>query len=416
MTQLEDRLRSAFQAKAADIPDTAPPLDLAPLPRRSGSVISGGRRNGGGGPRRWLTPLAAAAAVAVVIALALVMNVIQGTPPAAPIQRSVPPYYVAVAEPKPGQPIGGNPAVKTTVTVRATATGAVLAKVKVPRPYAGFEAISGAADDRTFVLLAQGSQNPSTLAFQARFYRLRINPHAASAAGRVTLTALPITIGQWIVHAFALSPDGNSLAAIMANGLRDYLYAWNLDTGARRIWIRKVCHHGTCEQTALGSADWTGFTNVQLSWAATGRSLAFISGGGVSQLRLLNLANPGDDVTSNSTPFRTPRTASSTWYTAYMAPDAKSVIIEFSTMRGMTSRHNLVRFSAATGKLTPINSFIYSTANGTNGYLRDDVLWVNYSGNELIVSGVRSAQSAGIYRGTHYTPLKWPANVISAAW
>jgi hypothetical protein len=415
MTQLEDRLRSAFQSKAADIPDTAPPLDLAPLPRRSGSVISGGRRDDGGGPRRWLTPLAAAAAVAVVIALALVMNVIQEAPPAAPIQRTVPPYYVAVAASKPGRLPGGYPGLQTTVTVRATATGAVLAQVKPPRPYVGFEAISGAADDRTFVLLAEGSRNQSTGAFKARFYRLRINPNVGSGAARVTLTALPITIGEWNVNTFALSADGNSLAAIMAHGLWEYLYVWNLQTGARMIWIRKVCHHRTCEQTALGSGDYP-VPNVTLSWAATGRSLAFISGAGVSQLRLLNLAEPGDDVMPNSRPFRVPRTASSRWNTAYMAPDGKSVIIEFSTMRGMTLQHNLVRFSAATGKLTTINRFTYATGASVSGIFRDDVLWVNYTGSELIVSGVRSAQSAGIYYGTHYTPLKWPANVISAAW
>jgi hypothetical protein len=412
MTQLEDRLRSALQAKAADIPDAAPPLELTPAAGHS--LISGARGNGGGS-RRWLTPLAAAAAVAVVVALALVINAVQGAPASAPIQRTVPPYYVAVAASKAGRLQGGYPGLKTTVTVRVTATGAVLARVRPPRPYVGFEAISGAADDRTFVLLAEGSRNQSTEAFPARFYLLRINPHVASAAAGVTLTALPITIGEWNVHTFALSADGNSLTAIMSNGLWDYLYVWNLNTGTRRIWIRRVCHHGTCEQTQLGSGDYP-VPNVTLSWAATGRSLAFISGAGVSQLRLLNLAEPGDDVMPNSTPFRVPHTASSRWNTAYMAPDGKSVIIEFSTMRGMTLRHNLLRFSADTGKLTTINRFTYATGASVSGIVRDDVLWVNYTGSELIVTGVGSAQSAGIYHGTRYTPLKWPANVISAAW
>jgi hypothetical protein len=331
--------------------------------------------------------------------------------------HSVPPYYVALTTAKPASEPAGLGILKSTATVRVTATAAVLARIKPPRPYIGFEAVSGAANDRSFVLLAEGPADRSTGHVPARFYRLTIDPHAASASGRARLTVLPITIGGLSVDTFALSPDGNSLAAVLSRdfGRYEYLYVYNLKTGTKRIWKREVCDHGRCKQVGLGNEDPFGFADVTLTWAATGRSLAFIAGTGVSQLRLLNLAKRGDDVTPNSTPFRVPRTASSQWFIAYMAPDARAIIIEFETLHGHTLRHVLVRYSAATGKLTTINTFIFSPDYPAQ-YLRDDVLWVNNTGGKLIVSGVRSTRSAGIYSGTRYTPLKWPANVIGAAW
>ena len=75
--------------------------------------------------------------------------------------------------------------------LRSTRTGAVLARITPPRPYPSFTGVTGAADDRTFVLSAQGPQPSVVPPFPSqRFFLLRIDP-AARAGARMTLTALP---------------------------------------------------------------------------------------------------------------------------------------------------------------------------------------------------------------------------------
>ena len=75
--------------------------------------------------------------------------------------------------------------------LRSTQTGAVLARITPPKPYASFTGVTCAADDRTFVLAAQGPQPSVVPPFPSqRFFLLRIDP-AARAGARMTLTALP---------------------------------------------------------------------------------------------------------------------------------------------------------------------------------------------------------------------------------
>ena len=151
-----------------------------------------------------MTPLAAAAAVAGAVIASLLLT--SHTPPGGPAGpasgtsalRSVPPYYVALA----GQPDPPEHAV-----IRASATGAVLATVKPPRPYRSFTFVSGAADDRTFVLAAQrwwnvtsGTQGADA---QQRdnttpvvFFALRFDPRTRTAQ----LTRLPHVTGPQAEH------------------------------------------------------------------------------------------------------------------------------------------------------------------------------------------------------------------------
>jgi hypothetical protein len=46
----------------------------------------------------------------------------------------------------------------------------------------------------------------------------------------------------------------------------------------------------------------------------------------------------------------------------------------------------------------------------------DDVLWTSYNGSLAIVRDVLPGQTAGIYADGHYTPIRWPADVVDAAW
>jgi hypothetical protein len=169
MTQLEDMLRTAFHEKAEHIPGQPPPLDLEPAP----SPLAGRRddvRSRWLAHRRWLIPVAAAAAVlAVVAGTAIASGVLSGPAAGPPASAgSVPPrYYVALAH-------GAKPKdQKMTAVVRETQTGAVVARVAAPRPYVTFTEVTGAANDTTFVLAAQGAGQPDTTLLPAyRFYVL----------------------------------------------------------------------------------------------------------------------------------------------------------------------------------------------------------------------------------------------------
>lgn len=438
MTQLENSLREAFRAKASEITSPPPPLELQPLP----SLDPAARRGSGGFwallRQRWLIPLAAAVAVLAVVAAALVATSAlsaQRKPTAAPIQTSVPPYYVALDSQRPPS---SYPEPVATATVRDTATGAVIARITPPSPYNSFAAVSGATDDRTFVLLAKAPPDPFTDRTPERFYLLRIDPRARPASGKAVLTALPasdipaeqganvLPLGDE-AGPIALSPDGTMLAAILTLGAQgkhnNYLYVYDLTTGQTRIWFRKLC--GRCQLAGLGNqggvvSDRPGLVN--LSWTADGKALAFISGPGVAQLRLLNLSAHGNNVQPASTPFVI-KAPVSEWTQAVMTPDAKTVFLDFNFSRGVAVLASLMRYSAATGKLTAINTLpLIKPDRQAGGYsdsgplTADTILWTNYDGSKLIVADTQRGNAAGVYSGSKYTPLPWPADAIDAAW
>jgi hypothetical protein len=77
MSPVEEKLRAAFQAKAADIPASAPPLLLPARPRRSLFLAhGGGEKKGTPGYRswrRWAAPVVSAVLVIAVIAASAVV-------------------------------------------------------------------------------------------------------------------------------------------------------------------------------------------------------------------------------------------------------------------------------------------------------------------------------------------------------
>jgi hypothetical protein len=427
MSNLEEKPREAFDTNHAA--------------RRRGARLRRLAR------RRWLVPAAAAVVVLAVIAGFLAVGrAAPGTAPAAaPIQMSIPRYYVALDSNRPPSSFTEPVAY---ATVRETATGALLARIKPPSPYNSFVAVSGAADDRTFALLAMGPPDPFTETTPERFFLLHIDPTASSAASRVQLAALPesdipggntaryLPLGNQ-VDTIAISPNGASLAALLtvsesahkgpdpANGQSyevTYLYVYDLASGTTRTWLRKCAR---CQSAELGYS----FEDpdlATLSWASNGRSLAFIVGNDAtpSQLRVLNVGALGDNVQPNSTPFdMQPRP----WSQAVMTPDGKTVFFSYSFSygpRGRAVSTSLERFSAATGQVTRINTLPMIRTDGhPGGYSfggvlsrADTILWTNYDGSKVIIADAARGHTAGVYSGVTYTPLPWPANAIGAAW
>ena len=121
------------------------------------------------------------------------------------------------------------------------------------------------------------------------------------------------------------------------------------------------------------------------------------------------------------------------WRDDVLTPDGKSVFTGNNPAPRALVQANLFRFSAATGKAAVVNRVLISVGLNGTGYGLDDVLWTNFNGSKIIVLGARpgpergsfqgnvatpnpAGQTAGIYNGTHYTPLPWPANVVDAGW
>ena len=440
MTDLETELRLAFRAKASDIEPPVPPLDLQPGRVPDSAAHRGRRRIRALTRRRWLIPGGAALAVRALGAAALAVGGTvppQSVAPAAPIQTSVPPYYIAlVADRAPGAdgPLAGQePAPPAVATVRDTATGAILARIRPPSPYVGFSMVSGATDDRTFVLLAFGrsakarkpNQPPPPVA--EHLYLLHINPSAASAGGRAQLAALPgsDTPGGSQVDTMALSPDGQALAAIVEGRQGSVLQVDYLTTGTTRTWLgQPTCTSCKNPESSLGPND-TGSSAVTMAWRSNGKALAF-EADPWDDLRILDLSKPGSSAVANSTVVPVHGVPVQTWNSAYLTPDGESLFISYNESFGKSSWMGLVRYSALTRKLTAINKLTVDFEGHPTGYgihanpyadtAADDVVWASYDGSKYIVLSERPGNTAGIVSGGTYTPLAWPVNVIAAAW
>jgi hypothetical protein len=433
MTQLEDQLRKAFRAKASDITPPPPPLELQPRPVLE-PAARGRSGRPGAPPQRWLVPLAAAVAVLAIVAGALsIGHALPGhqTPPTAPIQRNVPRYYVALVADHPPWRLAANfdPARSTVATVRDTATGSIIARVSAPAPYLGFSMVSGAADDRTFVLLAygppvKGQAAGGQLPGPERFYLLHINPSSPAGAGRAQLTALPandIPAGTQIA-ALALSPDGQAVAAIVNNGHGGVLTVYYLQTGNTRTWTwTPDGSRAGSEISGVGE----GLSAVALSWTANGKAIGFAPNPW-STLWVLDLAKPGEDVRLDSTPVDIRGVPVQTWTVVDLTPDGKSAFVSYYESKGQSDWIGLDRFSATTGQLAVINKLTVTNEGNATGFgihaytnadtAADDVLWTSYDGSKFVVVSARPGNTAGIYSGNRYTPIPWPANVIDAAW
>ena len=411
------------------------PARSPPTPRRCGCPPGATPPRPGPvrpGQRRWISwaaPLAAAALVLAVVAasLAVVRGGSGRTTSEPPGPAAVPPYYVALTGPAYPGVYDGN---STAAEVRATATGAVLAKVVPPKPYVHFAGVTAAADHRTFVLVAEEKSNPPARQQKpgegprpyyqpSRFYLLRFDP----GTGRVSLRALPAAFipANAEVHDMALSPDGTSLAAeIGLDYSGSHLVVFNLATGNERAWSFKTCAQCNPSSGGLGY----GGTNVDaLSWTGDGKHVAFVGPNRAgwpshSTVRLLDVTLPGSDLLANSRPVAEPPPGDQlnevTWRGAIITPDGRTVVIVeelASNSAPVKVRDRLLKVSVATGRVTVVNDL-----NILAGYQYEQVMYSSATGSVLVVSGARKGMTAGILRGDRYTPIPWDRHIATAIW
>jgi Tol biopolymer transport system component len=173
--------------------------------------------------------------------------------PAKLAQPARPPRYYAELEPTSSL---------AQVVVRATATGAVVARIANP---AGVSPLSVAAapGDRTFyAMYGNGNRKPGGI----RIYRFRLGSSGIPTA--LTEAARGLVIDAMAIDASALSPDGSQLAmAIPANSVsaQPEIIVVSLRAGTYRTWSGGLARAGLV--TGLAS----------LSWTADGRSLVYLA-------------------------------------------------------------------------------------------------------------------------------------------
>ena len=228
MSTIEDEIRDTLRSEAARLREVRPldlPAALAPREPQAGP-----------GPRRawrwraWLVPAAAAAAVVLVAAALVTLKSLSNGHPAgraaspSPIAGpalgadAVPRYYVELGM---ARSVGatGNWAIIVGDEQAGKSIGTYLL---APGQVMTNAAVSGAADDRTFVVSAATAAagrgvKPSKAPVReaATWYLVRISPGAANLV-RVTKLPIPSLPANAEVRETALSGDGTELAVLSA--------------------------------------------------------------------------------------------------------------------------------------------------------------------------------------------------------
>ena len=453
MKPIEDRLRDAALAAARTVPDDgASPLRLPA--RRPGPAWRPDLHGMRGRLLAFVAPAAAATAAAgvlagVVVAHGHVGN--SGLPPARSVTAPrVPPRYL-VALHYTGVYKGWKRQL-TDAVIASSATGRVLGTVAVPHGYNSFVQVTGAYDDRTFVLAAQKIPPPATASFglthrpgrsgkgaitrntgratktskprgpgwpSTRLYELRFRVvRGELAALRLTpLTGIslpPLTFGD-----MALSPDGTQLAVdriwtlgtTRVEGLRVY----DLATGGFRSW-----------SLPGGDAGVFPFEDIAgPSWEANGRFLALtVSSGRCNYcVRLLDTASQAATVQGASRIIVRPPVIHSQWVdwtTTLLSPDGRRVLrsVTICVPSGKNECYDVAHvygYSARSGRR------LLALSNRAHN-VEVDLMWLNPGGTHFVFSELAEGSGPPFITTFGFTPggllsrMPLPPQTVDAAW
>jgi hypothetical protein len=360
---VEDRVRAATRARAGLVRQLRP-LELPDeLPAR-------GRRTRRTRPardaRRWLTWGTPLAAAALVIGVALLLVLLRQAAPASqptpvtstfapPVSSVIPRYYVALQ--------WGTAGAGMKVVVGDDQTGRAVAVLN-PTAAQNFYGVTGAADDRTFVVM--NYENGTQL---TTWYLLRIAPGTAHQA---QLTKLPIPPVAAHVSGLALAPDGRELAVMWRTATTQsnavtYLAVYSMSSGARlHTWITKgdnINIGGGANSAALAWVD--GDRSLDFHWTATAAGTGGAPRTWTNTIRTIDVTAPGTDLLADSrVVLQLPSyVTTDKTKTRYSVPCAQEVTASDGTVVCGTTSATDVSFEEVCSTVPP--SFV--TYSGTTG-------------------------------------------------
>ncbi len=307
--------------------------------------------------------------------------------------RSVPRYYMRLLQ-HGHYKIDGRLTQGEEAVIRDTLTGATIATIHPPAPFKTFDAVSGAADDRTFVLSASLAPFDQPKAFPTKFFIARFNPSTRA----VTLRALPIPElpqGDEPVG-LALSPSGTELAISGYN--RPVSYArvslYSVATGAHRSWLL----HGAIGRGAP-------YDTLALSWSRSG-TLA-VNMLDTSTIRLLNTHSAGGSLLAHSRQAVVDRDTTSSHYgDGLLIPDGTKIVIPIEHFAsesngGIRYESAFEVFSATSGRLIRL---LHKTDTGLDG--ANSLVWTSPAGGLLVGEAqVGSQVVLGVISGSQVIPI-----------
>lgn len=229
MSPLENEIRDALRSEAARVREVRPlQLPTAVAPREPQAVPATHRA----WRRGWQAPAAAAVAVVLVAATLITLKSLRNGDTAAPAASpspitgpaltadATPRYYVQLGSA--GRHLGTAILVGDAKAGKTIATFPLLPKENYSYVSLDDVAVTGAADDRTFVVSASVRDSGGQLVLPLTWYLVRILPGSADPV-RVTKLSVEFPAsstgnsrGGWEVRTTALSGDGTELAVLSA--------------------------------------------------------------------------------------------------------------------------------------------------------------------------------------------------------
>ena len=289
-----------------------------------------------------------------------------------------------------------------------------------PSSSQNFYGVTGAADDRTFVVM-----NYTATTKQTTWYLLRLTPGAAHPA---QLTKLPIKPLVAHVAGLALSPDGRQLAvmwrtATTQTSMVTYLAVYSMASGAALHTWSTV---GDNSSAITGGGTWEA-----LSWVNGDRSIDFpwtVHRGGANPswtktIRRIDVSPPGGDLLAGSRVAVGVPTSTDVTKTTFSLPCYTSLTAGNGTVVCGTASASDVSFQDACSTVPP--SFV--TYSGTTGKqlkvlyqyhgqcLSAEVIvvWTDPAASRVIgflllsEKGINTSATNqfGVVAGGHFTPL-----------
>jgi len=424
----EDDIRAAFRHAAEQAPDAD--AVLAGVRERLDKASAGASQSSPRAARRWMTPLAAAAAVIAVTAAAVAIA--DGQPAHRPESNSgslldrLPRYYMTMVRSLHPLSLGG----AQMVVVKDTRTGRTLLTARPPAPYHTFAGITGAADDRTFVLAARptaASALPPSQQIE-KLFLARLDP----ANGTLTMTALPIPqfTPRNQLDSMALSPDGTELALAFRAGRGTHSLEIRIYTLAGDL-LRTWRSRGFLEDYWLNPASmsWTQTGLLAINWGYEAGGRAGFEQG----LWLLNTLVPSGDLAGKSG-WLVREVAFDKWQpgiypygNGLVSSNGEIAVMPIGTVDGPGKAAKIGKigeFSASTGQaIRTLRPILRRGSHARQGLRSDALIWSNATGSVVVLQANRAPNArvrarararggrsygtiiTGVLSGRHFVPI-----------